>query len=532
MSPRERLSIVVAVVFVGAVFATMLSNPFVSWDDGVYIVHNPLVTHPAEQPWSERLATRALSYPLPLPVLLYGLVHRVSAEPFAFHGLSLLVHLLNVALLAHLLDRDLRSAWLPAGAAVLWGVHPLVVEPVAWATGLKDLLVGTGVLLAFVGYRRGGAWVLVGGLVALASKPNAAAIGLAFVALAWHGRRDGASGHGSRVTVLAVATLAIAGLALVWFSLTHEPPELRASLDIPVSPGRVAAAYGIQVMHAFAPLGLSHVIPYEAMGPGPIAVGTLALALTVVALVRWWRSPADPRLAWLLIAGAVWAPVSNLHPLHRFTADSFAYVPLACAVAIGALSWERLGYAERDWGRAPALGLIALIAAAASLTLMRIGAWSSTSALWTAADQAYPHQPQFVYRLGEAHGIEGSWEQERSVYERELDTLARYEKVPTRLPAYLEADGDVDAAAQWFERAFARKSAQDPELYIAYVEFVGRYPDRFDPGRTGAAFRYALRLWAKQDRARTSKHRAAIAAAAERVGAHEIAASLRQSATG
>ena len=85
-------------------------------------------------------------------------------DPRLFHTLNLLVHLLNVLvvwrILRLLLDRTrpeaqhtalnpslIRVEWAAGGGALLFAMHPLQVEAIAWATGLKDVLCG---FLSFV----------------------------------------------------------------------------------------------------------------------------------------------------------------------------------------------------------------------------------------------------------------------------------------------------------------------------------------------------------------------------------------------
>jgi hypothetical protein len=67
-------------------------------------------------------------------------------EPAGFHAVSVLLHAL-VAVLAGLLARRAGAGAAAAAlAASLFAVHPVVVEPVAWVVGQKDLL-AAGLLL-------------------------------------------------------------------------------------------------------------------------------------------------------------------------------------------------------------------------------------------------------------------------------------------------------------------------------------------------------------------------------------------------
>ena len=76
-----------------------------------------------------------------ITMLVYALGYKIFAlDPTGYHVVSLLIHLCNVLMVFYalfLLSRNVMPALL---AALLFGIHPLHVESVAWASELKDLL--------------------------------------------------------------------------------------------------------------------------------------------------------------------------------------------------------------------------------------------------------------------------------------------------------------------------------------------------------------------------------------------------------
>ena len=98
---------------------------------------------------------KALRYK-PLSWLAWALIYHVfGLNPVGFHLANLLLHYLNTILVFQLLLRffsrrgeagpDLWKLLVCAWAALLWAIHPLRVEPIAWVTGLPY-----GLSLAFV----------------------------------------------------------------------------------------------------------------------------------------------------------------------------------------------------------------------------------------------------------------------------------------------------------------------------------------------------------------------------------------------
>jgi hypothetical protein len=131
-------------------FHPILAHRFVNLEDYWLIADNP---HLRALSWSElRWMFSSLDYGTyqPLGWLTYAAIHAWRGlDPAAFHLGSWLAHAVCAALLFFATVRILRAAvadgGLPvilaaAASTLLWAVHPMRVEPVAWATGLPDLL--------------------------------------------------------------------------------------------------------------------------------------------------------------------------------------------------------------------------------------------------------------------------------------------------------------------------------------------------------------------------------------------------------
>ena len=151
-----------------AVFGQVSRFAFVLWDDGLFIFENPYFQ---SLTFDDIVIFWRFPYAelyVPLTYTLWALTAAVSrgtsahpygVGPFApawFHGLNLLGHLVCVLVVWRtvrlLLDRTtprqapgipLRHVeWAACGGALLFAVHPLQVEAVAWVSGFKDVLCG------------------------------------------------------------------------------------------------------------------------------------------------------------------------------------------------------------------------------------------------------------------------------------------------------------------------------------------------------------------------------------------------------
>src|SRR5262245_40308263 len=151
-----------------AIYWQVPSYEFVQWDDVLHVFENPYLQ---SLTWENILAFWREPYAelyIPLTYMLWGLTAALSRavtahttggtriDPQFFHTLNLLVRLLTVLVVWRivrlLLGRTApRTATGPSpthlelaagGGALLFAVHPLHVEAVAWVTGFKDMLGG------------------------------------------------------------------------------------------------------------------------------------------------------------------------------------------------------------------------------------------------------------------------------------------------------------------------------------------------------------------------------------------------------
>ncbi len=174
---RLRLIAPTAVVLLTfLVFSGALSNGFVNWDDRAYLLDNDAWRG---LDWSRLrwMMTAVGPGPYqPLSWLTFGVDYELwGLSAFAIHLTSLLLHCacaLAVYFLGLRLIKDRAGA---AAAALLFSLHPLRVESVAWAAERLDPLSGLFFLLTlscWLRARRG--WALgCAGLAMAAGKPHA-----------------------------------------------------------------------------------------------------------------------------------------------------------------------------------------------------------------------------------------------------------------------------------------------------------------------------------------------------------------------
>jgi hypothetical protein len=146
-------------VLVVAVYAQTLGHAFLNWDDNQYVSENPHVMGGlgiGAVLWAFTTMHAANWHPLTwlshmADVSLFGL------NPAGHHLTNVCFHLANSLLLFVLFRKLTATRWRSGAVAVLFAVHPLHVESVAWIAERKDLLSAFFwmlTLLAYVRYTR------------------------------------------------------------------------------------------------------------------------------------------------------------------------------------------------------------------------------------------------------------------------------------------------------------------------------------------------------------------------------------------
>lgn len=479
-------------------YSNTLHDPFV-YDDRVTILGNTAIRRLTE---FKALLLHDLFRPL--VNLSYALDYiRSGLDPRAYHQTNILLHGLNVILLALLVRRLVPRLSLAQGtegrnalrlamaaAALLFAVHPMMTEAVTYISGRSELLSSFFFLIAFLcldAYLFGelkSRWSLAAGLTAflcsLASKESAAMLPFVLLAsdrlLSPQPLRDEFPRRLRRFHLPLISLISVAGLARVWVFLFVEGGANVSKLweNLIVEAGVIWRYLGLML------LPVSQSILHDVRAPtGPFDPGAILAILAwipVFYLLYLLRKKAPLAVLGLLMFLLLLAP-SHLIPLSEAMAEHRCYTPsIGFFLAVG-------GLVARGWlslrARAARRGLLAAAALLpvllASATLKRNRLWADPVALWAdaarkaprtwAAQYAYADELRRAGRLGEAEPI------------FEKATRLR----PEMIAAYLNLGicraqlGDPEGARRAFEKA-ADLEPRNPKVYnnLALLAIQGK----------------------------------------------------------
>ncbi len=496
MSRRTAGLATLVVLTVAAVFLPVLSNGFVDYDDELYLTGNPAIAgglNPAAVRWAMGATHAANWHPLTwlshlLDVTLFGF------EPRGHHLTGLLIHAVAAGLL-FLAMEGMTGAWKASLiVALLFGLHPLRVESVAWAAERKDVLAAFCWVATLLIYRRylarPSAWRLAavaGGMaLGLLAKPMGVTIPFALLLLDWWplgriGSPEGGKWSGTLREKIPLILLSIASAAVTfvvqrrWGAVrTFDVYPLAARLENAV----VAIVRYLGLMAWPADLAIWYPHPRGGIPAGLVAAAAL-LATAITFWAVWWRRRA-PSLAsgWFWYLGTL-APVLGIVQVGgQAMADRYTYIPsigIAMAVCFG---FTAVAGRFRVPAPAVAVAVLTLLAALSVATIRQIGHWRDNIALFEHAVAVTRDNWQAHINLATSLAKAGRFD-EAAAHFAEVERLRpRYADshrlaspgLPSGMPGMeggvdlmtarlLAAQGRIDEAASRYEAVLAARPA-------------------------------------------------------------------------
>ncbi|MFQ5737098.1 MAG: hypothetical protein ACE5GY_09610, partial [Thermodesulfobacteriota bacterium] len=433
-------ALVAATVFI--VYLPVLGNGFVNWDDGAYVYRN-LHIRSLDIRWA--FSSVVVGTWLPLTLLSYTLDYAIwGLNPLGYHLTNNLLHALNSALVlvlgarlyaiaAHGEGAKKGALWAGFVAALLFGLHPLRVESVAWIAERKDVLCAFFFLLAALAYieyasvknapGRGLLWYaasLVLFILALLAKPMAVTLPAVLLILDLYplgrltGRRGAGAGRAVAEKIPFFALSVAASATALWAQRLYDavaPLSSAAPFD------RVLTAINASVFYLYktiAPVGLAPLYPRPSgMGgtgasllSSPASIVSLAVFLVLTAVcVLTFRRRRYIGTAMLCYAVTL-LPVSGIIRVgSQAAADRYTYLPtIGLFVLAGALAGRVIARqkARRGVGRGVgrmvvAATVLAAVIALSWATVRQTRVWKDSLTLWSYEIARYPGQVALAY---------------------------------------------------------------------------------------------------------------------------------------
>jgi tetratricopeptide (TPR) repeat protein len=500
--PSVLLPVLGLVTFV--VYSGSLSFEFV-WDDWPQIVNNPIIRTWSNLPrafgsdlWYHVARHQVYYRPLfvawsMLNYTLFGL------RPWGWHLGAVLLHVGAVMAIFWLARRLRLQYWTAALAALIFALHPIHIEPVAWVSAASDTMVTMFAALAFAAFLNGrdpgrkkrAAW-WIASLTLMACALLTKEMAVVFSALvgiyAWLYPAKGKSslvprllGAAMEATPYAVVTLAYALLrkhallhATGQFDPTHGLTDVARTLPL------VLFIYLRQLLFPVGITGLYYTPYVTGAILNQVVAPMLALGAALAGLWYWNRREGNSTVAfaglWLLFG---LAPALYLRNFGNgdFVRDRYMYLPsigfaILAAMALRKLAsiraWTTGARTTKEWS-APAVQACAVLVLCGSYVSASIAQqvyWGSDLLLLVRAQSLYPGSPYAVAGLAKEYSRMGAHDRAIELAQSVVRDHPEYGYGPLALAeAYIHA-GRFDEGRVWLDRV-------DPDYAKSEVGMAG-----------------------------------------------------------
>ena len=494
-----------ALVVCAAVLAAhwpALSAKALCSDDLEYVVYNPLVTHPSWESAS-RFLTEVLhpstvgGYYQPISMISLMLDYAAGAtelDPTAFHRTSLALHVANSVLVVLLIYLLFGNPFVAAMAGLLFGLHPMTVEPIPWISERKTLLASLFALACLVLYvryarlaganprqPRAGKWccyflALAAFVMALMSKPTSTPLPVCLLLLDyWPLRRLKARAIWEKLPFLAVAAVS-AYITFQSQKTTFGVETERGPLWIVLILCHNVVFYLHKII---LPVNLSPHYPYPdpvGLTQPAVAAGVMGTSLLVLALVvllwkgvpnpmrRVWgpKTPA-PLVGWLFFFIAILPAMGVVGFTVVVASDKFAYLPsagLLIALA-GLLAWLW----DRPGGKLRVAARVSLAAAVVAIAAAEAAGVRATVAHWRDTDTLNAHMLALTPGAAWVHNCtavnlirHGRFDEAEAHLHTAMRLKPEYAEPHNSMGYIYNVRGDVDGAIREYQQAVRLRS--------------------------------------------------------------------------
>jgi tetratricopeptide (TPR) repeat protein len=397
---------IIPVILVTAVcLSPMLNNSFTNWDDEYYVVQNALLRGPD---WAGIFSKPVVSNYHPITVATLAFNYSMTQlDPSSYLITNLLLHLVNTGLVFYFIWLiSGKKLWVAAFSAVVFGIHPMHVESVAWVSERKDVLYTLFFLLSLIQYwgflndgkNKNLIYCFLFFVLSILSKP--AAIILPFVLGLldyWYGRKF------TRRLVIEKIPFLIVSVIIAVITFNFQSKTAIASLDFyPLWTRFFFATYSamMYIVRFFVPYPLSAFHPFPETKSMPLPMILSPVFIVALLILLWFK-----RKNKLLVFSFFFFMINLALVLQLVSiggtllAERYTYVPyIGMAFLIGMILDKYAPSVNKlfVWG-IPAAALVVFCV----ITFQRTKVWRDSGTLWSNTLKHFPRAP--VPRTNRAH---------------------------------------------------------------------------------------------------------------------------------
>jgi protein O-mannosyl-transferase len=414
------------------------------------------------------------------------------------HLTSAILHAIGALLLFWLFKRMTGARWPSAFVALVFALHPLHIESVAWVAERKDVLSTLFLFLSLWAYlsyvKRAviGRYLLVVLLFCAGIMCKPMIVTFPFIALlldVWPLRRFSMKAILEKLPLLAISAAA----SIVTYLAQRQAGSVASFNEVPFAlrAGNALVAYVTYIAQFFWPVDLAVFYPYPAATSlWPAMVAALLLAgITAVALRSFKRRPYLA-VGWFWYLGTLVPVLGLIQAGVQSRADRYTYVPLV-GISI-MLAWGFADLCARWQAAKPAMAVLAFLVCSvwSYLTWLNLRNWRDSVSLFQHAIQVTPNNYLAYNNLGVALRQRGQTAEAMADFQEAIKIRPHYAEAQNNLGEALLIQGRIDEAAPYIQAAL-RGEPDSPEAHVNWATVLNT---RGQHSEAAAEYRAALQL--------------------------------------
>jgi len=384
------------VLLTAVCLSPMLKNELTNWDDEFYVTNNQLLRGPD---WKGIFSQAVLGNYHPLTILSYAFNYAISGlDPFSYLLVNYLLHITNTLVVFYFIwNISGKNKFIAAFVALVFGIHPMHVESVAWVAERKDVLYTFFFLLSLIQYwkylvsgKRSLFWIcFIFFVLSLLSKP--AAIVLPFVLLLldyWKGRPIVSTLFVEKIPFFILSALFAILTVKIQNSTAMAGLSIFSVIDRLFFACYVLMTYFVRFFVPY-PLSAFHPFPITNFAGWPIYLSPIFIVALLVAL---WILRKNK----IVIFGIFFYVINLLLVLQiiaiglTIVSERYTYVPYIGLAFMFAMLVSHIKFVPRKV--LLAVGAVAFIVFGV-ITFQRTKVWKNSGTLWTDVLKTYPRAP-------------------------------------------------------------------------------------------------------------------------------------------
>jgi len=408
------LGFILVITFI--IYFSSIKNDFVNFDDERYIFQNEVIKEISEKNITKWFTTYYDGHYHPLSQLSLAIDYRIARlslpisfqvhelKANVFHFVNIILHILNVLFVFLLVKRLFGGNEIAIIVALLFGLHPINVETVAWVSERKNLLFALFFLTSLFNYakflqktdHKYYYYSLLLFILAVLSKVTAVSLFFCLFLIEYFLEKKT---FNKKVLLLKLPYFVIAVVFIIIASLAQSSSWDERTLPYNFIDKIFLASYGFiqYIVKIIAPLNLSAYYPY------PVDIGNdinmiqyfspalvIGVLILIFALIKKKQKELVFGLVFFILNIALLIKLFDIPYGNYLMADRYAYIPsIGIFIMIG---WG-FAYVCKKFKKNKTIYIIIIVIYIGILSIStknRINIWKNSSTLWTDVIEKYP----------------------------------------------------------------------------------------------------------------------------------------------